>query len=112
MIDSYRFGEMVVDGKRYNSDLIIYPNRIDASWWRRTGHKLCLDDIQDIITEQPEYLIVGTGNPGLMTVLQETKEYLQTHGIHLIAEPTERAYKTFNKLSTEQRVIGAFHLTC
>ena len=112
MIDSYRFGEMIVDGKRYSSDLIIYPDRVDASWWRKEGHQLCLDDIQDIIAEKPECLVVGTGNPGFMRVLPETQKYLQKQGIQLISEPTERAYKTFNKLQPVKRIIGAFHLTC
>lgn len=112
MIDSYKFGEMIIAGKRYTSDLIIYPDRIDAGWWRKTGHELCLDDIQDVIAEQPEYLIVGSGSPGLMTVLPETQEYLQRHGIQLVSEPTERAYKTFNRMSAKQRVVGAFHLMC
>jgi hypothetical protein len=112
MIESYSFGEMVVDGKRYHSDLIIYPDRVDASWWRKEGHQLCIADIDDIVAAQPEYLIVGTGNPGLMKVLPETREYLQNQNIQLVSEPTERAYKTYNEMCTKKRVIGAFHLTC
>jgi hypothetical protein len=112
MIDSYRFGEMVIDGKRYHADLIIYPDRIDANWWRKAGHELCIDDLEDIVAAQPECLIVGTGNPGLMEVLPETQEYLRDRRIQLVSEPTERAYKTYNELSTQKRVIGVFHLTC
>lgn len=112
MIDSYKFGEMVVDGKRYHSDLIIYPDRVDASWWRKAGHQLCIADIEDIVAARPEYLVVGTGNPGLMKVLPETREYLRNRNIQLVSEPTERAYKTYNDLSAQKRVIGAFHLTC
>ena len=112
VIDSYRFGEMVVDGKAYQADLVIYPDRIDASWWRKTGHEVCLDDLQDILVAQPEYLVVGTGNPGLMEVLPETQEYLAEHDIDLIVEPTARAYQTYNELCASKRVIGAFHLTC
>jgi hypothetical protein len=112
MIDSYSFGEMVVDGKRYHADLILYPDRVDASWWRKEGHQLCIADIEDIVAEQPEYLVVGTGNPGLMKVLPETRDYLKNQNIQLIFEPTERAYKTYNDLSPKKRVVGAFHLTC
>jgi hypothetical protein len=28
MIDSYDFGAIVIDGKRYSSDVIIYPDRV------------------------------------------------------------------------------------
>ncbi len=112
IIQGYTFGEMVIDGKRYTSDLMIYPDRIDAHWWRKTGHQLCPDDIQDILAGQPECLVVGTGNPGLMKVLPETRDFLQRHGIELIVQPTEQAYKTFNTCSGQKYVVGAFHLTC
>ncbi len=113
MIDSYTFGKMVIKGKQYTSDLIIYPNSIDDNWWRKSGHKVCLDDIQDILAAQPECLVVGTGKPGMMKVLPETQEYFQQKGIELIAQPTGEAYKTFNRLlQGEKKVVGAFHLTC
>ena len=112
MINSYTFGEMFIDGRHYTSDLIIYPDHIDANWWRKTGHELCLNDIREVLAEQPECLIVGTGSPGLMKVLPETEEYFKTHNIELITEPTDKAYKTFNKLSIQKHVVGAFHLTC
>lgn len=112
MIESYHFGEMVIDGKTYHTDLIVYPDRIDASWWRKEGHKLCIADIAEVMGVQPECLVVGTGNPGLMKVLPETRNHLQQQEIQLIVEPTEQAYITYNKLSATKRVVGAFHLTC
>ncbi|MDL1969074.1 MAG: hypothetical protein LWW97_11200 [Deltaproteobacteria bacterium] len=37
MIESYSFGSIVVDGRKFISDLIIYPDgRIEASWWRKS----------------------------------------------------------------------------
>lgn len=112
MIESYRFGEMVVDGKAYHADLIVFPDRIEASWWRKEGHKLCIADLAEVVAAQPECLVVGTGNPGLMTVLPETRKHLQQQGIQLVVEPTAQAYQTYNNLSATTRVVGAFHLTC
>ena len=60
MIDSYGFGEIVVDGQRYTSDVIIYPDRVDSSWWRKEGHRLSIEDLEDIVKAKPETLIVGT----------------------------------------------------
>jgi hypothetical protein len=40
MIESYKFGEIIITGKKYDSDLIIYPDHIDSSWWRKEGHLL------------------------------------------------------------------------
>ena len=112
MIDSYRFGEIVIDGQRYTSDVIIYPDRVDASWWRKEGHRLSIEDVGDVIQAQPEMLIVGTGDAGVMSVPAETREYVEGRGITLIAERTGEACQTFNRLSGSARVIAALHLTC
>lgn len=112
MIDSYRFGEIVVDGKRYSSDVIIYPDRVNSNWWRKEGHSLHIEDIKDVIEANPEILIVGTGNSGLMQIPSKTVEFLKTRGITLIAEPTTKACETYNRLASTKNVIAALHLTC
>ena len=47
-IDSYQFGEIVISGKEYSSDVIIFPDRVIDNWWRETGHELCLEDITEV----------------------------------------------------------------
>ena len=32
MIESYKFGEIVIDGTTYTSDVIIYPDNVDDKW--------------------------------------------------------------------------------
>lgn len=111
-ISSYSFGKMVIDGKTYTQDLIVYPERIEGNWWRKNGHSVCVDDIKGILKEKPDLLVVGKGNPGMMNVLPQTKKALFDAGITLIEEPTEKAIKTYNCLSKTSMVCGAFHLTC
>ncbi len=112
MIDSYSFGRIVIDGKTYTSDIILYPDRVDDSWWRKSGHLLQKEDLRDIIQYNPEVLIVGTGAYGLMNVLDETKQFLELKGIELRAGVTEEACKTYNELKEKRKVVAAFHLTC
>ena len=112
MIESYDFGSIVVDGTKFERDLIIYPDRIDRSWWRKEGHELCVGDIQEIVEAKPEILIVGTGYSGMMRVLPETKQRLASSGIELITSKTEEACKTYNDLSKPRRIVAALHLTC
>jgi len=76
MIDSYYFGHIIVDGKEYASDVIIFPDRVKAGWWRIEGHALHIEDIEDVIGEKPEVLIIGTGYVGMIRVLSETEERL------------------------------------
>ena len=123
MIDSYKFGAIVVNGLRYTSDIIVLPERVIDGWWRKEGHKVCAEDLEEIFNcePKPQVLIVGTGYYGLVKILPEVKDILGSHGIELVAQPTGEACQTFNKLlrhnlsvgKSEKRVIvGAFHLTC
>lgn len=112
MIESYKFGQIVIDGKKYTTDVIIFPDRVEDGWWRKEGHRLFIDDIQEILKERPDILVVGTGYAGLMKIPTETEERLKSEGIQLIAENTRKACKTYNQLSKSRNVIAAFHLTC
>ncbi|MCW4037203.1 MAG: MTH938/NDUFAF3 family protein [Candidatus Bathyarchaeota archaeon] len=76
LIDDYRFGCMVVDGKQYTSDLIIFPDRVFSGWWRKEVHQLCVDDITEILNEELDVLVVRTGYEGLMKILSEVEELL------------------------------------
>ncbi|MDZ7262488.1 MAG: MTH938/NDUFAF3 family protein, partial [candidate division KSB1 bacterium] len=82
MIESYNFGKMVIDGKTYRSDVILYPDHVEANWWRKEGHQLCVQDIQEAVeSTSPEVVVVGTGKYGFMKVLPETETYLESRGI-------------------------------
>ena len=39
-IDRYAFGNIVIDGKAYTKDVIIFPDRVYSPWWRKDGHFL------------------------------------------------------------------------
>jgi len=113
MIESYSFGSIVINGKRYNSDCIITKDSVSAKWWRRKGHELCIDDIKDVIEkEKPEAIVVGKGKFGLMRILKETEDYLENLGIELYSDKTDEAVKHFNDISQVKKVVAFFHLTC
>lgn len=71
-IDDYDFGRIVIDGKTYTSDVIVYPERLDTSWWRKEGHLLQPEDITGVLDAEPEVLIIGTGYSGCMRVPRRT----------------------------------------
>ena len=112
MIESYSFGEIIIDGRRFTRDLIIYPERIDPEWWRREGHVLNTEDIEEIIRARPDTLIVGTGNSGVMKIPSQTRSLIESKGIKLISEKTEGACRLYNELCKGERVVAALHLTC
>lgn len=112
MIESYSFGEIVVDGKKYTNDVIVFPDRVESNWWRKEGHSLHPEDIDKVIEESPDILIVGTGAYGRMKIPSETRKYIESNGIELIAKKTEAAFKAYNELSNSKKVVAALHLTC
>jgi len=112
-IDSYSFGVMKVDGIEYNADLIVFPDRIRSNWWRKQGHSLAIEDLDDVLEFKPEVLIVGEGASGLMQIPALTKRALQEQNIELVAENTGRAWQLFNEqVQKGKKAVGAFHLTC
>ncbi len=112
-IDSYSFGVMKVNGAEYRTDLIVFPDRVRSDWWRKQGHILAIEDLDDVLDFKPEVLIVGKGISGLMQIPASTKKALQEKGIGLIAENTGRAWQLFNEqIQKGKKVVGAFHLTC
>jgi len=112
MIKSYKFGQIMINGKTYNSDLIIFKDHINNTWWRREGHNLYIEDIQEIINKKPEIIIIGTGFFGLMKVSSDLIKYLESIGIKVIIKTTKDAGDEYNKLYKKKKVIAAFHLTC
>ena len=112
-IEGYSFGVVNVDGHRYTSDLIIYPGRIESNWWRKEGHRLQVEDISGVLKDQPEVLVVGRGESGVMIVDPTLEKELEMRKIELVAEPTKAACERFNELSREgKHVVAALHLTC
>ena len=114
-IESYRFGEIVIDGIRYTKDLKIIKGKIFGNWWRSQGHTLQLSDIMDVVAAKPGTLIVGTGAYGRMVLSPGLSEELKSRGIRIEALSTEQAIKKFNELSSRnghEAVALAVHLTC
>ncbi|MFC1770019.1 Mth938-like domain-containing protein [Nitrospirota bacterium] len=111
-IDNYKFGSIVINGATYTTDIIIYPDRVQDSWWRKEGHRLGIIDINEIIQASPELIIVGTGAMGIMRVPEETASYIRSHKIEILTARTPKAVELYNDNSTQRKTIAALHLTC
>lgn len=124
-IDSYSFGNMVINGQAYNTDLIIFPDgRIQDSWWRKAGHSLSMIDIADLVASKPEIIIAGTGATGLMMPEPELEDQLHKKGIEFRALTTDQAVTLYNDICGTRppalphgreragNTAACFHLTC
>jgi hypothetical protein len=113
MITEFSFGRIVVQGQTYTNDIKIVDGTPVPDWWRRSGHAVEINDVQDILDSKPEILVIGKGQPGYMRITDSLRKHLEKNNIKLIEEPTREAIRTFNRLFNEgDRVSAGFHVSC
>jgi hypothetical protein len=110
-IEGYRFGRVMVDGQEQTRDVIVLPNRVVTGWRRREGHALVLEDLEDVLSELPKLLLVGTGATGQMVPEPKALETLRGRGIHVEAMRTDEAVRRYGQLDPAT-TAAALHLTC
>lgn len=110
-ISDYAFGRVVVDGTEHERDLIVLPGRVVPDWWRREGHSLAIEDLEDVIDELPERLLLGCGAHGRLVPDPAVVEALEGRGVTVEALPTPDAIDRYRELDPE-RTAAALHLTC
>lgn len=112
-IGSYSFGEVVIDGKKYTDDVMVFPDYVKDGWWRKEGHSVCMDDVQEVLEHDPDIFIVGTGSSGRVSVPEDFREELESRGIEVRKMKTAKAKEVFNRLVKEGKdVVAGLHLTC
>ena len=113
MITDYSFGRIVANGQTCNSDIKIVQGTLVPDWWRKSGHTVEVEDVQDALATELEILVIGQGQPGYMRIADSLRQHLSEKNIKLIEEPTAKAIETFNRLVKEgRRVAGGFHVGC
>jgi len=117
-IDSTQFGEITIDGKKYNQVLII-GNSVGERDYKRlkglfgTSHKIGDWEIEELLKENPEIIVVATGQNGAMEIDGEFFKEMKEKGIEVIADTTPKAIEIFNAKTKEgKRVNALIHTTC
>ena len=109
-ISEYSFGRIVIESNIYVDDIILLGKKIKPKWWRKSGHSLIKEDLEDVIEYEPDLLIIGTGSYGMMNIPSSLSKKLN---FEVIAYPTNKAVIKYNQeIKGETRIAGAFHLTC
>lgn len=111
-LKNYRFGRVEGSDREYDSDLIVLDDWTH-DWWRDSGHRVIPEDLEDLMPKKPARIVFGTGSSGRMSLTPNVKDFLRERGIDFEAMTTDRAIERYNQLVDEdERVAGAFHLTC
>ena len=110
-IDSYGFGRVTIDGREETRDVIVLPQRVVRGWWRKEGHGLVLEDLEEVLDELPERLLVGTGAFGQMRPDPGMLETLRDRGVDVEVLLTADAVERYAQLDP-RKTAAALHLTC
>jgi hypothetical protein len=111
-IDSYSFGQIVIDGIPYSDDVMLTATEVKPGWWRRAGHEVSLADLAPLLDPEPRRLIVGTGASGMCRLRPEIEAFCRDRGIELVVMPTAKAVAAWNALADKSDAAAALHLTC
>ncbi len=111
-IDSFSFGNIIIGGKSFTSDVIVFPDRVLSPWIREEEHRPQISEFADIVRAEPEILIIGTGYAGVMSIADPVKNYLTARGIDVRVAKTKAATELFNSLVGKEKVVAALHITC
>lgn len=122
-IEDTSFGEITVEGEKYDHDIVVTPDEIqERKKWitknkHETSHKFTREEMREYLenvdTEKVEILIMGTGQYGKLSLLKETKKFLKEKGIEAIELKTPEAIELFNESNRpREKKLGIFHVTC
>ncbi|MFX0124497.1 MAG: MTH938/NDUFAF3 family protein [Candidatus Hodarchaeota archaeon] len=121
--ESTRFGSITISDKVYPHDVYLLPDqeivKRDKSHSKRIrGHKeLSLWELKKLLKNNPRYLVIGTGQTGILPLTQESESWLtsklEEENIALIRDRTPLVLDKTNELLKQgERVAGIFHTTC
>jgi polyphosphate kinase 2 (PPK2 family) len=110
MIEAFEFEEIVIDGKKFTSDVMIFPDGKVTKWKRDSEHELQPPDVKKILKANPRTLILGLGTIGKLRVLPEVYEKLGEAEIEVMAFKTEKAIETYKELRRDGKIAALLHV--
>ncbi len=121
--ESTTFGSIVIDGEKYGDVYLlkngsIIQNRDKSHSPKIKGHtSLSQWELEKLLESNPDYLIIGTGQLGILPMSKETKEWLNTEikerSLKLIKDRTPKVLEQINSLlENGEKIVGIFHTTC
>jgi hypothetical protein len=119
-IERHGFGWIIVDGRRWDRDIIITahnqvvlrPKHLSKKYggWHTV---LGPEEMGDALAGDPEILLIGCGHFGLLPIRQETRALLAERGVTVEIARLPRTKLRFERLARDgKRVAAILHLTC
>lgn len=117
-IDSTTFGSITIDGKRFGQVLIIGDKVMERDEGRLnelfgTTHYVGSWEVDQLLSGNPEVIIIGNGTAGVLEVSSEAREKIKEKKVELKVLLTPLAVKEYNKeVEAGRRINALMHTTC
>jgi hypothetical protein len=116
-INHTAFGEITIDGKTYDHDVIIRLSGEIAKRKKKlskklygTSHIVSKDEAKFVFEKGCRQLILGSGQDGNVRLSPEAGAYFAKKNCEVVIKPTPQAILAFNEAHGKK--IGLFHVTC
>lgn len=103
------FGKIKVRDKVFDTDVRICVDKNPEE--REKSHTLTESEMEELLLEDPELVVVGTGFNGGMKVSEGAVEAARRNGTALFISKTPEAVEFYRSISGK-RVSALFHITC
>lgn len=109
-ISHYQTGCVTISGQQYHDNLVLTPEHIVTEALPAQIEELSTDDIDALLSSQPEVILIGTGERAYF-LSPKLHQHAAKRGYALEVMQTPAACRTFSVLASEQRkVIAALFL--
>ena len=116
-INGTEFGNITIDGKRYEHDVIIHlSGRVEKRRKRLskakygTSHIISKAEAKSLFEDGCEVLFIGAGQQGYVQLSPEATAFFKKKHCDVRLQPTPEAIESFNRSSKKK--IGLMHVTC
>jgi len=116
-IDHTAFGEITIDSKTYDHDVIV---RLSGEIMKRkkklskklygTSHIVSKDEAKFVFEKGCRQLILGSGQYGNVRLSPEAEAFFAKKKCEVVIKSTPQAIRAFNEAPGKK--IGLFHVTC
>jgi len=117
-INSTEFGSITIDNIVYNQVLIIGNKVVEREYEKLkslfgTSHRIGEWELENLLKEDPEIIIIGTGQDGMLMVDANIMDIIKEKGIFLVIEKTSKAIDIYNQeIEKGKKVNAIIHTTC
>lgn len=111
------FGEIALDKRTFKTDIYI---RCDGKVKKRdkaavreqygTSHTVGVEELMTVCKGDPELLVIGTGQQGMVNLTEEAARYLTDRSINYVTHPSRRAATVYNHAKGRKALL--VHVNC